>query len=417
MVNSIRCPWPGCTRSFTRRFRFAEHHLTHTGEKPFKCTRCPAAFLRRHDHQEHEIGHTNTKRFVCKDYIPDDKTIKGCSHAFTRMSTLRRHQRSQACSGQSTARPLETVPEISPLPSGPESSSTFAETSELNAGVIEMPSLSPTTTAEITHRNDQASHQSTHVAASTSLSPRSMAHKLLAGSIQALRALDKYAFPRRESAERFHLFCNEYEGVAHCLLNRRQEDDLRALFNLSKVIHYISRTPDAVDGTDDLFRIDTLIRNIRNTSLISWQPRTYIARVRDQAVEAYEQASNVSKLLEDCLRAIYWLCLEIEGHETRQTPGYAKNYHSAPVFEKFRPGKAERVPPLTRPSLIEPPQADSEPSTTSSYILPSDVPLTLDHLLQTVTPQQMGTASRPENSVFSAPAYNYFINLDNTTIL
>lgn len=82
---------PQCSDSFTRQFRLNEHLDLHNGIRLFVCSKCPRSFTRNHDRMNHERSHTKEKPFICSRHANDGQL--GCHKAFSRMSTLRRHQR------------------------------------------------------------------------------------------------------------------------------------------------------------------------------------------------------------------------------------------------------------------------------------------------------------------------------------
>ncbi|KAH7921273.1 hypothetical protein BV22DRAFT_1038843 [Leucogyrophana mollusca] len=52
-----RCTYPGCTKSYTKPCRLAEHTRSHTGERPFICTVCQKSYLRESHLQAHSQSH------------------------------------------------------------------------------------------------------------------------------------------------------------------------------------------------------------------------------------------------------------------------------------------------------------------------------------------------------------------------
>ncbi|KAJ1656770.1 hypothetical protein IWQ61_003721 [Dispira simplex] len=79
----FRCSYNNCGRSFLKSSSAKSHEMTHTKDRPFKCTQCEKNFGRNHDLQRHINTHMNVKPFFCQN----------CSVRFTRNDALRRHQR------------------------------------------------------------------------------------------------------------------------------------------------------------------------------------------------------------------------------------------------------------------------------------------------------------------------------------
>lgn len=72
----IVCPYPGCTKTFTKPFTLRAHIKCHTADRVYKCESCDATFRRSHDVKRHFRSiHTVIKPFECK----------GCGKCFARM--------------------------------------------------------------------------------------------------------------------------------------------------------------------------------------------------------------------------------------------------------------------------------------------------------------------------------------------
>ncbi|KAI0128903.1 hypothetical protein BJ170DRAFT_351285 [Xylariales sp. AK1849] len=86
-LKTIKCPWPGCDKSFNRPARLNGHLRSHKKERIFKCTYpdCDKDFLEEKHLKQHIMGsHTQERPYVC--------TKPGCGKGFLNSTRLRRHQ-------------------------------------------------------------------------------------------------------------------------------------------------------------------------------------------------------------------------------------------------------------------------------------------------------------------------------------
>jgi DNA-directed RNA polymerase subunit RPC12/RpoP len=81
-VGIIKCPHPGCTKTFSKVYSLHSHVCSHSTERPFKCDKCSAAFTRNHDLKRHQKIHLGVKPYKCSK----------CNRNFSRMDALGRHQ-------------------------------------------------------------------------------------------------------------------------------------------------------------------------------------------------------------------------------------------------------------------------------------------------------------------------------------
>ncbi|KAH9857901.1 hypothetical protein C2E23DRAFT_746762 [Lenzites betulinus] len=79
------CNHEGCTKSYSKPSRLAEHERSHTGDRPFVCSMCNKSYLREHHLQAHARTHlpSSSKPFACEE--------EGCGKRFWTSQHLRVH--------------------------------------------------------------------------------------------------------------------------------------------------------------------------------------------------------------------------------------------------------------------------------------------------------------------------------------
>ncbi|KAI9798061.1 MAG: Strongly-conserved Zn-finger binding protein (TFIIIA) [Piccolia ochrophora] len=81
------CPFDGCSKSFNRPARLAEHVRSHNNDRPFRCEQpgCDKDFLR----EAHLTHHIKSAHTTIRDHVCD---IDGCEKSFLTATRLRRHK-------------------------------------------------------------------------------------------------------------------------------------------------------------------------------------------------------------------------------------------------------------------------------------------------------------------------------------
>ncbi|KAK4166659.1 hypothetical protein QBC43DRAFT_14264 [Cladorrhinum sp. PSN259] len=85
-LKTIKCTYPGCTKTFNRPARLTAHLRSHNNDRQFVCPypECDKDYLEEKHLAQHIKGsHTHEKKFVCPE--------EGCGKAFVTTTRLRRH--------------------------------------------------------------------------------------------------------------------------------------------------------------------------------------------------------------------------------------------------------------------------------------------------------------------------------------
>ena len=83
------CPYPKCTKSFSRPWRLKTHIRAHTGEKPFKCNieGCDKSYISNSHLQRHiENSHT-----ITNNQIPEAIPCPQCDKCYANKHSLKKH--------------------------------------------------------------------------------------------------------------------------------------------------------------------------------------------------------------------------------------------------------------------------------------------------------------------------------------
>ncbi|KAG0694937.1 hypothetical protein DFH29DRAFT_296356 [Suillus ampliporus] len=110
------CTYSGCTKSYSKACRLAEHIRSHTGERPYVCTTCQKSYLRESHLQAHAKSHLpeSERPYVCTESATCQKrfwtfqhlqvhenthsgakayscSVEGCDEVFAKHHQLRSH--------------------------------------------------------------------------------------------------------------------------------------------------------------------------------------------------------------------------------------------------------------------------------------------------------------------------------------
>ncbi|KAK9760973.1 hypothetical protein K7432_014487 [Basidiobolus ranarum] len=78
---AYKCPFPQCSKTFTRRQSWQLHQVCHSDEKPYSCKYCEKHFARKHDMKRHTRKHTGEQPYQCTF----------CKKGFARPDARKRH--------------------------------------------------------------------------------------------------------------------------------------------------------------------------------------------------------------------------------------------------------------------------------------------------------------------------------------